>query len=238
MANKLSVIVPVYNEENTITTVLEQIADLDLTPLNWGKEIIVIDDGSTDGTREILSKLNFTESVFKLISHKKNQGKGAAIKTGLKEATGEVIAIQDADLEYNPQELKKLLRALIENNIEVVYGSRFLQNNPTIYKRYAWGNKILSLLISFLYWVMITDAYTCYKMFKKGVVDNLNLESKGFEFEAEITCKLLKRRRNIFEVPISYQPRSLEAGKKISWRDAFLGIWTVFKNRFSLTDSI
>ena len=235
---KLSIIVPVYNEEKTIGKVLEILSNLRFSLHNLEKEIIVVDDGSTDATRDILSRLRTSDIGhrtldLKIIFHERNQGKGMAIRTGLKEATGEVVTIQDADLEYNPQELEKLLPPIVKNNVEVVYGSRFLQENPTLYRRYYWGNKFLSFLISVLYGVKVTDAYTGYKMFKKEVLKNIKLTSKRFEFEAEITCKLLKNGYKILEIPISYQPRSLKEGKKIFWKDGFLGIWTILRIRFS-----
>lgn len=226
---KLSIIVPVYNEEKTIEKVLEILSNLRFSLHNLEKEIIIVDDGSTDRTREMLLKSNVQSPRCKVIFHEENQGKGMAIRTGLKEATGEVVTIQDADLEYNPQELEKLLLPIIKNNVEVVYGSRFLQENPTLYHRYYWGNKFLSFLISVLYGAKITDAYTCYKVFKKEALENIKLTSKRFEFEAEITCKLLKKGHKILEIPISYKPRSLESGKKISWKDGLLGICTILK---------
>jgi len=236
---KLSIIVPVYNEEKTIGKVLEILSNLRFSLHNLEKEIVIVDDGSTDGTKEILSKLKVRSPGSevqgprcKVIFHERNQGKGMAIRTGLKEASGEVVTIQDADLEYNPQELEKLLLPIIKNNVGVVYGSRFLQENPTLYRRYYWGNKFLSFLISVLYGVKVTDAYTGYKMFKKEALKNIRLTSKRFEFEAEITCKLLKNGYKILEIPISYQPRSLKEGKKIFWKDGFLGIWTILRIRF------
>lgn len=227
---KLSIIVPVYNEEKTIQKVIEKLLKIDLSTLGEvDKEIIVIDDGSTDGTREILSKLKVQSEKLKVISQGKNQGKGVAVRRGFKEATGEILLIQDADLEYNPEDYEKLLKPIITGETKVVYGSRFLQENPNLYRRYLWGNKFLSFLISFLYWTKITDAYTCYKVMKKEIYKNLDLKSAGFEFEAEVTCQLLKKGDKILEVPISYNPRRLEEGKKINWQDAISGLWTIIK---------
>jgi len=155
-----------------------------------------------------------------------------AVRKGFKEANGEILIIQDADLEYNPEEYENLLKPIIAGETKVVYGSRFLQENPNLYWRYLWGNKFLSFLISFLYGAKIADAYTGYKVIKKEILENVNLNSDGFEFEAEITCKLLKKGYKILEVPISYSPRSIEEGKKINYKDAISGIWTIIKNKF------
>ncbi|HCJ66630.1 MAG TPA: glycosyl transferase [Elusimicrobia bacterium] len=223
---KLSIIVPVYNEEKTIKKVLEKLANLDA---GVGKEIIVIDDGSTDGTCEILRKFQIPNSKFQIIFQEKNQGKGAAVRRGFQEADGDILIIQDADLEYNPEEYEKLIKPIIAGETKVVCGSRFLQENPNLYRRYLWGNKFLSFLISFLYRVKITDAYTGYKVMSKEIYKNLNLKSNGFEFEAEITCEFLKKGYKILEIPISYNPRSIKEGKKINYKDAIYGIWTIIK---------
>jgi len=229
---KLSIIVPVYNEEKTIQKVLEKLLNLNFSASDGlEKEIIIVDDGSTDGTKEAISNIKYQISNFKFISYKENQGKGMAVRKGFKEANGEILIIQDADLEYNPEEYENLLKPIIAGETKVVYGSRFLQENPNLYWRYLWGNKLLSFLISFLYGAKIADAYTGYKVIKKEILENVNLNSDGFEFEAEITCKLLKKGYKILEVPISYSPRSIEEGKKINYKDAISGFWTIIKNR-------
>ncbi len=222
--NLVSLIMPVYNEKNTIEKVIEKVVSL--SP----KEIVLVDDGSTDGTREILKKLQITNYKLQIIYHEKNQGKGAAIRTALKYVTGEIVAIQDADLEYNPEEIGELAVPIIEGKASVVYGSRFLQKPiKNVYKRYKLGNWFLSKLISVLCGQKITDSYTCYKVFKTDVIKEINLISKRFEIEAEITVKLLKKGIKILELPIDYNPRRIEEGKKIGWLDAVKGILTIIR---------
>ncbi|MCX7910622.1 MAG: glycosyltransferase family 2 protein [Endomicrobia bacterium] len=225
---KVSIIVPVYNEEKTILDIIEKIKKVDL---GVEKEIIIVDDGSTDNTLEILKKIKLN-SGFKIIFHHTNKGKGAAIRTGIKESSGDIIAIQDADLEYNPKELKNLISQIIAKKSLVVYGSRFLKRNPVLYRKYYLGNKLISWLISVLFSHKVTDSYTCYKVFHREVLKNINLESNRFEIEAELTCKFLKKGYKILELPISYNPRSIKQGKKIKFKDAILGIYTVFKIKF------
>ncbi len=224
---KVSIIVPAYNEEKTISNVLQTLTSVDFC---LDKEIIVVDDGSKDSTRLIAE--GYKNDNLKVISHKTNQGKGTAIKTGIQNSTGDIIAIQDADLEYNPQELRILMQPIIDKKTSVVYGSRFLKKNPCIYKSYYLGNKFISFLISFLFNQKVTDSYTCYKLFHKKVFNEINIQSKRFEFEAEITCKLLKNKYKILELPISYNPRSIQQGKKIKFKDAIIGILTIFKIKF------
>ncbi|MEW6556907.1 MAG: glycosyltransferase family 2 protein [Elusimicrobiota bacterium] len=232
--NSVSIIIPVYNEEHTVEQIINTVSALN------PKEIIIVDDGSTDGTREILEKLKISaeggsasgekNKKLKIIYHDKNQGKGSAIRTALKHMTGEIVAIQDADLEYNPEELKKLVIPIIDKKTDVVYGSRFFQKPvKNIYKRYKLGNWFLSKLISVLCSQKITDSYTCYKVFNTDVIKSIELESKRFEFEAEITVKLLKKGIKILELPIDYNPRRLGEGKKIGWLDAIKGILTIVK---------
>lgn len=227
--NKITVIVPVYNEAKTIGQVIKKLDELYFDNIN--KEIIIVDDGSTDGTKEILESLRAEGLDFKVIFHEKNAGKGAALRSGLAASSGDIIAIQDADLEYNPDELKKLLTPLIQKESFVVYGSRFKMENPILYKRYYVGNRILSWLVSVLYGQKITDSYTCYKLFFKKTLNDIDLKSDGFDIEAEITCKLIKKGYKILELPITYRPRSLGEGKKISWSDALKGLWTILRNR-------
>jgi len=167
----------------------------------------------------------------KVIFHGRNMGKGAAIRTAIPHLSGDITIIQDADLEYNPKEFINLIKPITNGKSNVVYGSRFLKKNPLIYRRYYLGNKLLSFFTSILYFQKITDEYTCYKMIKTEILKSLNFKSKGFEFEAEITVKLLKAGYRIYEIPISYSPRKVEEGKKISWKDAFLGIWTIIKEK-------
>ena len=222
---RTSIIVPVYNEEKTVVDVIEH-----LKKLPFNKEIIIIDDGSTDGTREILS--NIKDLAVKIVFHETNKGKGSAIATGLKNAEGEIIAIQDADLEYDPNQLVELIKPIQDNKADVVYGSRFLKENPNIYKRYLLGNKFITWLINIFYEAHFTDSYTCYKIFRKEIIEKFNLESKRFEVEAEISIKVAKEKINFLEVPINYSPRSLEQGKKISFKEAIKGVLTILKYKF------
>lgn len=219
----MSVIIPVYNEKATLPAIVGKVF------AQKPGEVIVVDDGSTDGSREVLESQN----GIHLIAHEKNLGKGAALRRAFREVTQSIILIQDADLEYDPQEYEKLLAPIREGNAQVVYGSRLLLGHSEVrYPIYLLGNQVLSWWVSLLYGQKITDAYTCYKVFRRETLLEIPLSSNGFEIEAEITCKLLKRGIRILEIPISYRPRSLEEGKKIGWRDAFLGLWTIFRLRF------
>lgn len=220
----LSVVIPVYNEKTTLPDILEKVFAQEPA------EIIVVDDGSTDRSREVLESQN----GIRLLAHEKNIGKGAALRRAFREATKSIILIQDADLEYDPKEYEKLLAPIREGKAHVVYGSRLLLGHSEVrYPIYLLGNQVLSWWVSLLYGQRITDAYTCYKVFRRETLLEIHLSSEGFEIEAEITCKLLKRGIRILEIPISYRPRSLEEGKKIGWRDALMGFWTIFKLRFT-----
>ena len=205
---KISIIVPVYNEEKTVSQILERIKKV---KLSIEKEIIVIDDSSTDNT---LTHLQKQKNII-LISHEENKGKGAAIKSGLERATGDIILIQDADLEYDPEDYPKLIKPILENKFYVVYGSRFINKkfkvvgkNRTILPIHLLGNKVLSLIASRLYGQKLTDMETCYKVFKKEVIKDIHIKSNRFEFEPEITSKILKKGYKIKEIPINYRPRS------------------------------
>lgn len=225
---KLSIIIPVFNEKNTILEILNRVEKAEL-PNNLEKEIIIIDDFSIDGTRELLKGL---ENKYKIIYQEKNFGKGAAVKRGFKEASGDIILIQDADLEYNPEEYKKLLGPILKGEASVVYGSRFTEKHKPKYKLFYWGNKFLSFLFSILYGQKISDMETCYKVFKKEVVKNINTKSNRFNFEPEITAKIIKAGHKIKEVPISYNGRSFKEGKKINWQDGISAIFSLIKYRF------
>ncbi|MFQ5456439.1 MAG: glycosyltransferase family 2 protein [Nitrospirota bacterium] len=228
--NKLSIIIPVFNEANTINEIIKRVQDVDIKDIT--KEIIIIDDFSTDGTREILNDYNNTSNI-KVLFHNYNKGKGYAIRTGLSEATGSIIIIQDADLEYDPNDYPELLQPIIEEKAEIVYGSRILgKNNSKSYLRYYLGGRFLTLLINFLYNADLTDVPTCYKVFKSNIIKEIKLDCKRFEFCIEITAKLLKRGYRIYEVPISYYPRSIEEGKKIRWKDGLTAIYYIFFYRF------
>lgn len=227
---KLSLIVPVYNEEKTIEGIIKKIKDIRY-PIK--KEIIIVDDCSKDSSFKKCAELVKMYPDIILMRHDKNNGKGAAIRTGLKHASGTIIGIQDADLEYNPKEHLKLLQPIIENRYDIVYGSRFLGTKKMkgLYIFY-WGNVFLSLMTSWLYRQKITDMETCYKFFRKTTLKNIILKSKSFDIEPEITCEFLKKGYKIKEIPISYDPRTKFEGKKIKLKDGLIALWTLVKNRF------
>lgn len=225
---KLSIIIPVYNEHKTIINLLETIKAVDLIN-GLEKEIIIVDDYSTDGTRSLLKNI---ESEHKIFYHHKNQGKGAAVRTALNGVSGDIIIIQDADLEYNPHEYNKLLKPILAGETAVVYGSRFLKKHRPRYRLFYQGNLFLSWLLSFLHGQKITDIETCYKMIKREALNGITLKSNRFNFEPEITAKLLRRGHKILELPISYQSRSFAQGKKIKWHDGLAAIFCIIKNRF------
>ena len=226
---KISIIIPVFNEKITLPILLNKIKAVDLTPLQIEKEIILIDDGSNDGTRDYLATL---EKEYKVIFHDKNYGKGHAIRTGVKEVTGDIVLIQDADLEYDPNEYAKLVEPIIKGETGVVYGSRNLKFNKRYKWSYYWGGKFLSYLANFLYGTDITDEATCYKLFKTDIIKGISLKCEKFEFCPEVTAKAAKKGYKIIEVPISYNPRSTDEGKKIRLSDGISAIWTLIKYRF------
>jgi len=234
---KLSIIIPVFNEEKTASEMLKRVGEAKI--FGFKKQIIVVNDGSTDRTEDIISNLS-TQLNIKIISYAKNQGKGAAIKAGIKNATGDYIIIQDADLEYNPRDIGKLTRPIIEEKSKVVYGTRLkrLPNFSREERTYQFllhymGNKFLSLLTSILYGQWITDMETCYKLFPRKAVEDMKLNARGFEFEPEITAKLLKKGYKILEIPISTTPRGYDQGKKLNtFRDGFLAFWSLLRYRF------
>ena len=228
---KLSIIIPVYNEEKNILEVLKNVKKVNLG--NITKEIIIIDDFSTDSTRKVLSKLK--DKNTKIFFHQKNQGKGAAIRMGLKHITGDIIIIQDADLEYDPAEYPKLLKPIIENKTKVVYGSRLesiKQNLKNMYKLHYFGNMFLTIMTNILYGARITDMETCYKVMRKEVIENIRLRARRFDFEPEITAKILKRGYKIIEIPIGFVGRTFNEGKKITWRDGIKALYYLVKYRF------
>jgi len=224
---KISVIIPVYNEIHTIREILSRVHRMKLAD-----EIIIVDDGSSDGTRELLKEY-FNQEPYHVIFHKRNLGKGAAVNTGIKAAQGDVIIIQDADLEYDPREYPNLLRPIEEGLADVVYGSRFLggARRPILFWNMV-ANKILTLVTNVLYNNILTDMETGYKVFRKEIVQDMTIHAKRFDFEPEFTAKVLKKKVKIFEVPISFNPRDYSEGKKIRMRDAFEAMWTLFKYRF------
>ena len=224
---KLSVIIPVYNEVKTINEIIQRVKATGLVD-----EILAVDDGSKDGSRDILAKLSESGTV-KVIYHEINQGKGQAVRTGIQNASGDLILIQDADLEYDPREYPVLLRPIQEGIADVVYGSRFLGagRRPVMFWNMV-ANKILTLVTNILYNNILTDMETGYKLFRREVVQNMTLHARGFDFEPEFTAKILKRKVRVYEVPITFNPRDYSEGKKIKMRDAFIAMWTLFKYRF------
>jgi glycosyltransferase involved in cell wall biosynthesis len=224
---KLSVIVPCYNEETTVEEIVHQALATGLV-----HEIIVVDDGSTDGTGDVLARLSPLDRVH-VVFHERNRGKGAAVRTGLKHATGDVMLVQDADLEYDPRDYPAMLRPIQEGRAKAVYGSRFLGGpRRTMFFWHMVGNRFLTLVTNILYDTILSDMETCYKMFTADIAANLNLKSPGWGFDPEITAKILRQGIRIYEVPISYAGREFEEGKKIGWRDGFTVLWTLIKYRF------
>lgn len=230
----LSIIIPAYNEENTISRILEKISN---TPLRDSieREIIIIDDGSKDNTERKCLDFIAEHPFIKTIYYKQipNKGKGAALRTGIKKATGKWIIIQDADLEYDPSDYNPLLTWMIDNNGKVVYGSRFLRKvNKHSYFSFYIGGRLVSLITNILYNQRLTDEPTCYKFFDAEFLKSIPLKCNGFEFCPEVTAKVCKRGIKIHEIPIKYYPRSIDEGKKINWKDGVIAIWTLVKYRF------
>lgn len=225
---QLSIVMPVYNEINTIEEILRRVENVGLAD-----EIIVIDDCSIDGTRELLQEIIPKHPTARLIIHERNQGKGAAVRTGIKNAQGDLILIQDADLEYDPRDYPALLKPIEEGIADVVYGSRFLgaPRRSTMFWHMV-ANKLLTLMTNILYNSILSDMETGYKLFRSEIIQSIPLNARGFELEPEITAKLLKRRIRIFEVPISFNPREYAEGKKIGLKDAFIAVWSLLKYRF------
>jgi len=227
----LTVIMPVYNERDTVVEILDRVQAVEVD-----KEIILVDDGSSDGTSEHLKSATAGRRDVRLVFHRVNQGKGTAIRTGLALARGRFTIIQDADLEYDPRDYPRLLAPLLEGRTRVVYGSRILgAAQARSYTRYYWGGRFLSWLTNFLYGSAITDEPTCYKVFETQLLKSFDLKASGFEFCPEVTAKTLKAGLNIIEVPITYHPRSFEQGKKIRARDGLKAIWILLKHRFGFT---
>ncbi len=227
MLRKLSILIPAYNEEATIADVLDKV--LAQNYAGWDKEIIVINDASRDATEEKVEP--FLDRI-KYFRHDKNRGKGAAIKTGLAAMSGEAIIIQDADLEYDPADVQLLLDTLGDHKDWVVYGSRNLNPERQGYAHYVIGSKIMDFLVNLFFGTKLTDVYTCYKLFPAEIIKKINIESRGFELEMELTVKTLKLGCEIKEVPIHYYPRKFREGKKIRAMDGLKGIWTLLKIKF------
>jgi len=226
---KLSIIVPVFNERNTLVEILRRMRNVEL-PDNVEREIIVVDDGSDDGTRDVLRQLG--DSTVRVIMHEKNRGKGAAVRTGFELATGDYVLVQDADLEYDPDDWPKLLKPVLRGKARVVYGSRFTGERRNMLFLHWIGNRFLSLTTNVLYNTTLSDMETCYKLFDRRVLAGITLRGSRFEFEPEVTAKVLRRGIRIYEVPISYAGREFHEGKKITWRDGLMALWTLVKYRF------
>lgn len=230
---KLSILIPVYNEKETILKILDKIEKVDFSKVNFKKEIIIIDDGSTDGTREILQSLN---NKYIILFNEKNLGKGGSLRRGLAIAQSDWLITQDADLEYDPQDILKLLKVAENHQALVVYGSRTLNHNNQKRKYsgliYAAGGLFVTWLTNLLYQTNITDEPTGYKLFKTELIKSIPLTCQRFEFCPEVTAKIAKRKIKIYEVPINYYPRHKNEGKKINWRDGWQAIWTLIKNKF------
>ncbi len=225
---KLSIIIPAYNEQNTIETVINKLYSVNF---NTETEIVIINDGANDGTDKKVDELKQKFNNLKYVVHIKNLGKGSAIKTAKSVITGDIIVIQDADLEYNPGNLIQMIDVVNNKSAKVVYGSRFLKHNPTLYLHYLLGNKFMTFMFNLFFGTNLTDVYSGYKMVAKEIWDKIDIESKGFEFEIEITAKIAKLKIPIIEMPIDYFPRSIEQGKKIKLRDIFIGIKTLIIQR-------
>jgi glycosyltransferase involved in cell wall biosynthesis len=228
MTNPLvSVVMPAYNERPTIEEIVRRVMAV---PLRI--ELIVVDDGSTDGTREILGTLQ-AELGFVLVLQPVNGGKGSALRTGFARVTGDIVIIQDADLEYSPEEYPSLIELICAGRADVVYGSRFLGRHRVFLFTHYLGNKLLTLMTNVLYNTILSDMETCFKVMRVGVVRSFNLESNGFGIEPEITAKIFKRGYRVYEIPITYDGRSYNEGKKITWRDGLVALWVLVKYRFT-----
>jgi glycosyltransferase involved in cell wall biosynthesis len=223
----LSVVMPVYNERATIEEIVRRVLAVPLRV-----ELIIVDDGSTDGTREVLGSLA-RELRFTLVLQPANAGKGAALRRGFQEITGDVVAIQDADLEYSPEEFPQLVELIAQGRADVVYGSRFLGRHRVFMFTHYVGNRFLTLVTNVLYNTMLSDMETCYKVMRADVLRSMTLHSNGFGIEPELTAKIFKRHYRVYEVPVTYDGRGYDEGKKITWLDGFVALWVLVKYRFT-----
>ncbi len=228
---KLSIVIPVYNEKGTIREILGQVAAVDYG-VEWN--LIIVDDYSTDGTRDILKEIEQEHPEWTYALHDVNRGKGAALRTGFQAADGDVIVIQDADLEYDPEDIKKLLQPILKGRADVVYGSRFIGGGPhrVVFFWHSVGNRFLTLLSNMMTDLNLTDMEVCYKMFKREVLQSLTLNEDRFGFEVEVTAKVARGKWLVYEVPISYYGRNYDEGKKITWKDGVRALWCILKYRF------
>ena len=229
--SRISILIPVFNEVRTLHELLAQVDMATVAGLE--KELIIVDDGSTDGTREILEQLDGLQTSFRVVFHGQNMGKGAAIRTALTYATGDLVLIQDADLEYDPRDYEDLVAPILRGRADVVYGSRLRGGKPVrdFSLLYLWGNKFVTLVTNVLYGAALTDMETGYKLFRADVIKNLHIRANRFDFEPEVTAKILKRGYKLVELPISYYGRPHAEGKKLTWRDGFSALWTLIKYR-------
>jgi len=223
----LSVVMPCYNERATIDEIIRRVLAVPIRT-----ELVVVDDGSTDGSREILDALS-RELPFKLILQPANTGKGAALRRGFQEVTGDLVVIQDADLEYSPEEFPGLIELIIDGRADVVYGSRFLGRHRVFLFSHYVGNVVVTFLTNVLYNTMLSDMETCYKVMRIEVLRSMTLDSNGFGIEPELTAKIFKRGYRVYEVPITYDGRNYDEGKKITWRDGLVALWVLVKYRFT-----
>ena len=223
----LSVVMPVYNERATVEEIIRRVVALPMRV-----ELIVVDDVSTDGTSELLERLR-TELGFTLLQQPRNAGKGAALRRGFAAVTGDLVVVQDADLEYHPEEYPLMTNLITSGRADVVYGSRFLGTHRVFLLTHYLGNRLLTFITNVLYNTMLTDMETCYKVMRTDVLHSFDLKSNGFGIEPEITAKVFKRRYKVYEVPISYDGRGYDEGKKITWRDGVVALWVLLKYRFT-----
>lgn len=228
---KLSIIIPVYNEARTISRVADSVRDIEI---DMEKELVFVDDCSTDGSRDILRSLQRENPAWKFVYHESNRGKGAALRSGFKEATGNIVLIQDADLEYNPRDYPALLSPILDGHADVVFGSRFIGNGPhrVVFFWHSLGNRFLTTFSNMMTDLNLSDMEVGYKVFKKEVLDSIALQEDRFGIEPEITAKIARKKWKIYEVPVSYYGRDYAEGKKITWRDGFRALWCILKYRF------
>jgi len=234
MTMKLSIVIPVYNEAKTIKELLRRINEVGLGKVE--KEIILVDDFSTDGSRDVIKKL---DKKYVKIFQPRNIGKGAALKAGIKAATGNFIIFQDADLEYDPKDYKKLLKPILDKKTNIAFGTRFvgqelklLGKNRTMHSTHWIGNKFLTFAFNFLYGTKLTDVEPCYKLFRSNILKSIDVKTNRFEYDIELMCKLVRKGHKIVQLPINYTPRRFEEGKKINWKDGVAALWTMIRNRF------